>query len=123
MRTLLLVAHGSRVASSNDAVAELVKKLRARLAAYGFDAVSHAFLELTTPGIAEGVQDLVEGGASQIVVLPFFLAPGTHVVDDMPELIAAAEEKYSSVAFSVMPYLGGVEGIIDLILDSASKAE
>jgi len=122
MRTLLLVAHGSRVTSSNDAVVELVEKLRARLSSYGFDAITHAFLELTTPGIPEGVQSLVEAGASQVVVLPYFLAPGTHVIDDMPELIGTAEKEYPAVSFSVMPYLGGAEGIIDLILDSASKA-
>jgi len=123
VKALLLVAHGSRVASSNDAVANLVEKLRPRLAEFGFDSITHAFLELTSPNIAEGVQHLVEAGASQVIVLPYFLAPGTHVIDDMPELIGAVENTHPLVSFTVMPYLGGVDGIIDLILDCASKAK
>lgn len=119
MRTLLLVAHGSRVTSSNDTVVKLVDKLRPKLESYGFEAVAHAFLELTTPGIPEGIQQLVSSGATQVVVLPYFLAPGTHVVDDVPELISEARESYPNVSFKVMPYLGGVDGIIDLILESA----
>ena len=93
MRALLLVAHGSRVVSSNNTVVELVKKLRPRLSSYGFDSATYAFLELTNPSISEGVQTLIEEGATQIVVLPYFLAPGTHVIDDVPEFIQGALNK------------------------------
>lgn len=121
MRTLLLVAHGSRMATSNDTVVELVQKLRPQLEDYGFEAVAHAFLELTTPDIPEGIQELVNAGGTQVVILPYFLAPGTHVVDDVPELIDAARDSHPSVSFTVMPHLGGVEGIINLILESARR--
>ena len=122
MKALLLVAHGSRVESSNNAVVELVTKLRPQLAEYGFDAITHAFLELTTPTIQEGIQALVGKGADQLVVLPYFLAPGTHVIDDLPELMAVAKGAHPEVSFTVMPHLGGFDGIIDLILDSARSA-
>ena len=122
MRALLLVAHGSRVTTSNDAVAALAEKLRPRLSSYGFNLITHAFLELTQPNIPDGVEILVSSGATQVVVLPYFLAPGTHVIDDVPELMSAAEAKYPSVMFTAMPYLGGVEGIAELILDTASQA-
>ena len=122
MKTLLLVAHGSRLTSSNDTVVELVSKLRPQLNHYGFDAITHAFLELTVPGIPEGIKLLVDAGATQVVILPYFLAPGTHVVDDIPEIIEAAEKQYPLISFSVMPHLGGVDGMVDLILQSASTA-
>jgi sirohydrochlorin ferrochelatase len=123
MRTLLLVAHGSRMATSNETVAALAGKLRPKLAQYGFDHITHAFLELTEPSIPEGVAKLVGAGATQVVVLPYFLAPGTHVVDDVPELVAAAKDMYPNVSFTVMEHLGGVDGIVDLILATASEAE
>lgn len=121
MRALLLVAHGSRVASSNETVVQLVNKLRPQLESYGFAAVAHAFLELTTPNIPEGIQTLVNSGATQVVVLPYFLAPGTHVIDDVPELIDAARVSHPNVSFNVTPHLGGVDGIINLILESARR--
>lgn len=123
MRTLLLVAHGSRMTSSNETVAALVEKLRPRLTQYGFDLISHAFLELTEPSIPDGVAGLVDAGATQVVVLPYFLAPGTHVVDDVPQLVSEAEAKYPAVSFTVMSHLGGVEGMVDLILATASEAK
>jgi len=42
MKSLLLVAHGSRKASSNEAIAQLVDKLRHQLAGSGFDDITHA---------------------------------------------------------------------------------
>ena len=123
MKTLLLVAHGSRKVSSNAAIESLTEKLRQRLMGTDFSAITHAFLELTEPSIPQGIASLVGLGATQVVVMPYFLAPGTHVVDDVPELINEAQSQYPEVQFTIMPYLGETEGIIDLILLSADQAD
>lgn len=123
MKTLLLVAHGSRKVSSNAAIESLTEKLRQRLVGTDFSAITHAFLELTAPSIPQGIASLVGLGATQVVVMPYFLAPGTHVVDDVPELINEAQSQYPEVRFTIMPYLGETEGIIDLILLSADQAD
>lgn len=123
MKTLLLVAHGSRKVSSNAAIESLTEKLRQRLMGTDFSAITHAFLELTAPSIPQGIASLVGLGATQVVVMPYFLAPGTHVVDDVPELINEAQSQYPEVRFTIMPYLGETEGIIDLILLSADQAD
>lgn len=123
MKTLLLVAHGSRKVSSNAAIESLTEKLRQRLMGTDFSAITHAFLELTEPSIPQGIASLVGLGATQVVVMPYFLAPGTHVVDDVPELINEAQSQYPEVRFTIMPYLGETEGIIDLILLSADQAD
>lgn len=122
MKALLLVAHGSRLTTSNDAIKQLSIKLRDRLSASDFLALEYAFLELTKPSIPQSIAKLVEQGATELVVMPYFLAPGTHVMDDIPRLIAEAELKYLEVSFKVMPYLGGAEGMLDLILDSTEIA-
>lgn len=119
MKSLLLVAHGSRLVSSNDAIEQLTLKLREKLNASGFNDVEYAFLELTKPSIPDGIAKLVSQGATDVVVLPYFLAPGTHVVDDVPELIEEARQKYPQVGFKVMTHLGAVDGMIDLILSTA----
>ena len=122
MKSLLLVAHGSRVATSNDSVAALTDRLRPRLQSFGFETITHAFLELTAPSIPDGIRDLVSAGSNEVVVLPYFLAPGTHVIDDIPELMNEAREAYPAVSFTVMPHLGGVDGMVDLILETAAEA-
>lgn len=122
MKALLLVAHGSRMTSSNDAVAELTEKLRPQLSKYDFDLITHAFLELTEPSIPEGIAALVASGAAEVIVLPYFLAPGTHVVNDVPELIEAAKLSHPTVSIEAKPYLGQAEGMLELILTSASRS-
>ena len=122
MKSLLLVAHGSRKVSSNAAVEQLVEKLRLQLVGSGFDAITHAFLELTEPKIADGVKQLVDEGTTEMVVMPYFLAPGTHVVDDLPEAINEARAAHPEVSFTVTPHLGEVDGMVSLILQSANAS-
>jgi sirohydrochlorin ferrochelatase len=119
MKSLLLVAHGSRKESSNDAVEQLVSKLREKLVGSGFDEITHAFLELTEPSVPAGIKTLVDVGSTEIVVMPYFLAPGTHVVDDLPELVDDARKTHPLVSFVVTPHLGEVDGMVSLILQSA----
>ena len=54
MQALMLIAHGSRRAASNDEVRDLAATL-GRLAGREFDLVVPAFLELAEPGIVAGV--------------------------------------------------------------------
>jgi len=119
MKSLLLVAHGSRKTSSNDAVKQLVDKLRLQLSDSGFASVTHAFLELTEPTVIDGVNELVSAGSTSIVVIPYFLAPGTHVVDDVPELVGQAKKMHPTIEFSVTSHLGEFDGLIGFILQSA----
>lgn len=55
MKSLLLVAHGSRQAEYNSEIAALAGRL-ADKAATDFDVVEHAFLELAEPLNPEGIQ-------------------------------------------------------------------
>lgn len=122
MKTLLLVAHGSRLPTSNDAVKTLTDNLRSHLAESEFAAIDYAFLELTAPKIPEVIDSLIQQGASSVVVLPYFLAPGTHVVNDLPKLIDDARRQYPGVTFTVTPHLGAVDGMAKLILASAGAS-
>lgn len=117
MKTLLLVAHGSRRASSNDEVRELTAKLRER--GETFDAIDCAFLELAEPSIPDGIRCLIERGASEVVVLPYFLSAGRHVVEDIPGEIAKVAGDYPDVQIRQAPYLGASEDVISLLLNQA----
>ena len=62
MRCLILVAHGSRRATSNDEVRRLAALLQ-RQARGRYDAVVAAFLELAEPGIPAAIDACVARGA------------------------------------------------------------
>lgn len=118
-RALLVVAHGSRRAASNDEVRRLTGDLRARAA--GFDRVDCAFLELAEPSIPAGLEDLVEWGATDVTVLPYFLSAGRHVAEDIPAQIRLVEARYPGVRIRQAPYLGDSPGVVALLLEQAGR--
>jgi sirohydrochlorin ferrochelatase len=121
MRSLILVAHGSRRRTSNEEVRRLTGTLGEK-AGSRFDLVSCAFLELAEPSIPEGIEQAVQQGASEIVILPYFLSAGRHVAEDIPAAVATKQQEYPQVTIHVAPYLGLAAGIPDLLLASVSQA-
>ncbi|MDF7808247.1 CbiX/SirB N-terminal domain-containing protein [Pontiellaceae bacterium B12219] len=120
MRALLVVAHGSRRKESNDEVRRLTIRIEEN-SGPAFDLVSCAFLEISSPQIDSAIADLVDAGATTIKVFPYFLAAGTHVVQDIPRLIEEAEANYPSVHLEILPHLGALQGISTLILNQIYK--
>lgn len=121
MNALLLVAHGSRRQESNDEVTLLAEKLRTACRD-NFTIVHTGFLELATPSIPEGIEQCISDGASQITVLPYFLNSGRHVVDDVPEIVAAVKKENPDTDIIVAPHLGASSLMVDLLIDQAKSA-
>jgi sirohydrochlorin ferrochelatase len=118
MRALLLVAHGSRDENSNrivlDLAADLAEKLRGR-----YDCIKPVFLEFAEPGPTRGIADCVACGVEEIVVLPYFLAPGRHVTRDVPDLLRAARSAHPQVQFRLLPYAGSAPKLVDAMASFA----
>lgn len=119
MKALLIVAHGSRRQQSNDEVINIANQLRS-YKQHGFDIVEHAFLELATPQIADGIEQCVKSGAKEIVVSPYFLNSGKHVTEDIPNIIAEVKTAHPEIIIKVTPHVGSSPIMLDLILKTAS---
>ncbi|MGD2160044.1 MAG: CbiX/SirB N-terminal domain-containing protein [Gammaproteobacteria bacterium] len=120
MNALLLVAHGSRRQQSNDEVTELANRLRASCQD-DYRIVHSGFLELATPSIPEGIDNCISDGATRVTILPYFLNSGTHVVNDVPEIVAAARTRHPDIEIVVAPHLGASALMVDLLIDSAKS--
>ena len=112
---LLLIAHGSRRQASNDEVRQLAERVAAQRGP-DIDAVEVAFLELAEPSIPEGLARCVAGGATEIVVFPYFLAAGTHVVSDIPEAVNAFRTEHPQVRVRLTSHLGASDALPSAIL-------
>lgn len=119
MKALLLVAHGSRRKASNDEVLGLARALGEAMGDR-FDIVEGAFLELAAPTIPDGIRCCVNQGADAVVVVPYFLAAGTHVADDIPALVREAAAAYPDISLTVTPHIGASPLMTDLIRECAS---
>jgi sirohydrochlorin ferrochelatase len=120
MKTLLVVAHGSRRAESNDEVRRVTECLSAQ-ANGAYDQVQCAFLELAEPSIADGLRVAINTGAKKVTVVPYFLSAGRHVVKDVPAEIDVVRKEYPDIEIVLAPYLGAAAGLTELLLQQAQQ--
>jgi sirohydrochlorin ferrochelatase len=86
-----------------------------------FDHLACCFLELAEPLIPDAINTLVENGATQITLFPYFLAIGAHVAEDIPEALAEAQQQHPQIQFHMLPHLGKLASMPRLILDQMSN--
>ncbi len=140
----LLVAHGSSDPRPHQALAGLAEQLRHRLVRAseppalvamgqrlqqspaeahlgpGFEEpiVATAVLECHPLPLHQQIQQLVyqHPGLKRIRVLPLFLLPGVHVMEDIPTEVALAQGIFSDrVEVEISPYLGSHPAVLALL--------
>jgi len=119
-RAVVLVDHGSRERAANAQLARIATALRRRL---GGRRVAVAHLSLVPPSIVQAVDACVARGAREIVVVPYFLAPGRHVTRDVPKLARAAAAKHPGVRVRVASALGVHPGLVDVVEERVRSAK
>jgi sirohydrochlorin ferrochelatase len=117
MQALLVVAHGSRRAASNQEIFDLIDILSTKTTHY--ISISAAFLELATPSISEGVDFCVKNGATEVVVLPYFLSAGRHVSEDIENALAPKRLEYPQLTITIKPHIGAANGMAEMLLNLA----
>lgn len=112
---LVLVAHGSRNAEANAAHQRLTANISAQLGR----SVHPGFLELASPTVSEAL-DLaaakldLSAPLPTLRVLPFFLYPGRHVREHLPELMQAARARHPKVSIELLDPLGEDPALVAL---------
>jgi sirohydrochlorin ferrochelatase len=112
-RAILLVDHGSRAPAANRVLASVARRLAKRIPDH---VVRIAHMELAQPTIEAGIDACVRAGAREIVVHPFFLAPGRHARQDVPRIARAAARRHGARVRVTAP-LGVHDALIDVILE------
>jgi sirohydrochlorin ferrochelatase len=120
MQAFLLIDHGSRREEANALLNDVVSQVKARIGEGAI--VEPAHMEIAEPTIAQGFARCVEQGASIIVAHPFMLAPGRHVREDLPRLVAEAAESHQGVRFVLAGPLGAHHGVIDAVVERCGSA-
>lgn len=120
MRALLIVAHGSRRAESNDEVRALTDALRPQ-ADSEFGYIGCAFLELADPLIPDGLTQCQQAGADEIVLVPYFLSAGRHVSEDIPAIVAEFRANNQALDVQIAPHLGTAPALPKALLDLVDK--
>ena len=126
VRGVLVVGHGSRRREANDDVREATQRIAER---GRFPLVETAFLEIEHPNIGEAFARLVERGANEITVHPYFLSPGRHTRGDIPVEVREAASHHVDVNYRITEPLSAhplvieasVERLVETIAHDTDK--
>ena len=112
-RAVVLVDHGSREAAANRQLSAVAAALARRLPGR---RVETAHLSIAPPSIPDAIAACVAAGAREVVVVPYFLAPGRHAAHDVPRLARAARARHPGVRIRVAAALGVHAGIVATVV-------
>ena len=110
-RAVILIGHGSRAAGADEDMERIAEALRSsdggivelcRMAGRG------------TP-FAEVFETCVHRGATEIIVLPYFLHFGVHLRQDIPEMLREAVAKHPEVRLVLGKHLGYDDSLAALV--------
>lgn len=119
MRAVILIGHGSLRADSGAAMIRLAARVREAGVA---PITAAAFLNYSRPTLAEALERVLASGASEVIVLPYFLVPGHYVRTDLARLVAAARRANPSLRLHVAEPLGDHPALAELALKRARAA-
>ena len=118
VRGLLVIAHGSVVPGAEREVVELAEQMRDRA---GLPVAEVGYLDYTEPRIPEAVAKCVQRGATELVVLPYFLAEG-YLVRKMRRAVVAAAANHPGLRLLEAAPLGPDPRFADVLLDRVAEA-
>ena len=118
-RAVVLIGHGSKMPGAGDAIDQVIQALQKKEPATFFQA---AYLELQTPSIPAGIELCFSQGADEVVLVPYFVQTGRHVVEDIPRIVSEAKARYPDKKIHLANYLGFEDRIVSVVLDRVYEA-
>ncbi len=115
---IILLGHGSRAQEANNAIKEIAGLVKEK---GGYDIVDVAFLQLAKPLLPDKIDECVGYGIRRIIIQPYFLHHGRHVIDDIPEEIDKARIKYPDTEIIFTRPLGVHSKLADIVIDRITE--
>ncbi len=140
MRAMILLAHGSKKKESILEIETMATQIETYAKQNGqFDFVKAAFMQFCGPNFYQAMDALIQKAREsttnqdsfttlieqnseikEVVVLPYFISAGSHVLEDIPELIVEVRKKYPNITFTTTPHLGQFKRLERLILEETA---
>lgn len=115
---IVVVGRGS---SDPDANSDLFKISRLLWEKLRVTWVETAFMGVTSPLIAEGVERCLKLGARRVVILPYFLFTGV-LIKRMENMVDEFSRIYPDTSFTMAPYFGYHQKLQQILKDRTAEA-
>lgn len=111
---VIILGHGSRTGDADSSIRRVAADVKA---SSGFEIVGHAFLQYMQPRPEDVIEQCVRAGAERIVIVPFFLQPGAHVMKDVPALASLMRSRYPDIEVVVTDIVGSHPLMAAVVVD------
>lgn len=109
---VILLGHGSRVPDAGKNMHKVARGLQDK---YGHDVVEVCYMSRLGPHFPETFEKCVRQGVTRVMVIPYFLHDGLHLVLDIPEMMQEMAEKFPNVEVILGKNLGYDKVLVDLV--------
>ncbi len=109
---IILLGHGSRVPEAGQDMERVAARLREK---YGYPIIEVCFMSRLGPHFPEVFEKCVKLGATKVLVIPYFLHSGLHLVLDVPEMLQEEARKFPGVTLQMGRGFGFDEMLVDLV--------
>jgi len=109
---IVLFAHGARDPNWARPLERLKRMLAERMPGA---LIENAFLEHMQPTLEEAAADMVLQGASELSVVPVFIAQGGHLRENLPKRVEALGVAQPGIPVRIAPPIGEVDTILSAI--------
>ena len=109
---IILLAHGSRVPEAGNGMERVVQRLREKLRNCIVEA---CYLSRLGPHFPEVFEKCVAEGAKNVILIPYFLHTGLHIVLDIPKMMQEKAKEFPGVKLILGKQLGFDECLVDLV--------
>lgn len=120
MKGILLFGHGARNpewAAPFERIRDLIRSQHPGV------PIEPGYLELMRPTFDEAVDCLVSQGATRIVVVPIFMAAGSHIRKDLPLMAAGSMDRHPNLTIGLAAPVGESASVLAAMADYALAAE
>ncbi|MDL4842686.1 sirohydrochlorin chelatase [Aquibacillus rhizosphaerae] len=119
MQGLLYISHGTRLAEGKQEAIDFLRSIQPSVNA---PLQEICFLEICSPSIEEGVEQLVNRGATAISVVPVLLLSAKHDQEDIPMELNEVRKNHPEIPFSYGRPLGVQNRLIDILEDRVEQS-
>lgn len=119
---IIIVGHGSSEdgADNTAIVAEQLHKIMH--GDCGRDCIRVAYLQFMEPDLKKVIGEAASKGAGKIIVHPFLLSSGYHVMKNIPETIDRERNEFPHIEFVYTEPLGSHTKLAEVILERIKSA-
>ncbi|NLI92673.1 MAG: cobalamin biosynthesis protein CbiX [Peptococcaceae bacterium] len=115
---VLILAHGSREKETETTLDQIMSMLEQRLQ---LENIEEAFLQFSAINLQQGLVKLINRGATDIKIIPYFLFEGVHIKEDIPHEIREFNKIYPDIKITLGKTLGADDRLADILADRVKE--